>query len=90
MPKIINEALLWPDTHEPYGHRQSVAVAQKVLASMRPKTFIMLGDYYDMYKVSPHPKSAKRDQTFEQELTQARKYMSELQSLRERTQPKGA
>lgn len=62
------DMIVWPDTHAPWHHRPSVALAFKIVDYVRPKIFLHGGDFADNNCCTRHRKNPNRENLLRQEL----------------------
>lgn len=63
--------IVWPDTHAPYHDPVAVALALKVVRTIKPDNLVVIGDLYDFYAVSFYGKNPRRRAILADEIAEA-------------------
>lgn len=63
--------VVWPDTHAPYHDHEAVALALKVVRTLKPDNLVIIGDLHDFYAVSFYAKNPRRKALLFDEIKQA-------------------
>lgn len=77
----MKRILILPDTHAPYHDQRAWSVVMKVAKAFKWDTCLLLGDFFDFYAVSAHPKDPERESDLEVELAQGRVLVEELNAI---------
>jgi hypothetical protein len=73
--------LILPDTHRPFHSKMAWAVAMAAGRGFRPDRIIHLGDLWDFYAISFHPKSPDRRSNLEAEIKDGCEALDEMADL---------
>ncbi len=77
----LEKILFVPDTHRPYHDKKAWSLMMKAAKDFKPDHVIVLGDFFDFYPVSSHPKSPDRKINLKQEIEDGLKGLDELGAL---------
>lgn len=77
----VERILVLPDTHRPFHDEQAWRLAMKAGKGFRPDRIIHLGDLWDMFAISFHPKSPERKSNLEAEIKSGCEALDEMASL---------
>lgn len=78
---MLKKVLFIPDTHRPYHNKKAWALMLKAAKKLRPDVVVVLGDFADFYAVSSHSKDPARAFKLEEELSDVKIGLKELESL---------
>jgi len=81
----LEKILFVPDTHRPYHDKKAWSLLLKAAKDFKPDHTIVLGDFFDFYPVSSHPKSPDRKISLREEIEDGLKGLDELGSLGAKT-----
>lgn len=76
--RIVKRALVWPDTHTPYESKEAVETAICALRGYAPDELIVLGDFFDCYKISAYSKDPDRLLSFKEEIVYGREMLGKI------------
>lgn len=74
-------AIVCPDVHVPYQHKQAVECLIRVCKTLRPDFFINLGDLHDFYQLSRFDKDPSRKTTVADDCTEVRKFLYKIDGV---------
>lgn len=77
----VERILVLPDTHRPFHSEQAWEAAMRAGRQFKPDRVIHLGDLWDFYAISFHPKSPERRSNLEAEVKSGCEALDEMASL---------
>jgi predicted phosphodiesterase len=77
----VERILILPDTHAPFHDERAWALAMKAGKAFRPDRVVHLGDLWDFYAISFHPKSPERKSNLEAEIASGCERLDEMAAL---------
>lgn len=77
----VERILVLPDTHRPFHSEQAWEVAMRAGKAFKPDRIIHLGDLWDFYAISFHPKSPDRKSNLEAEINSGCEALDEMATL---------
>ncbi len=80
-PGKFTTAVLYGDTHVPFGDAAAVKVVQGVIRDVRPDVLVNMGDLVDCWQISRFDKDPKRLDTLQDNIDGARKHLHEMAQI---------
>lgn len=78
-PGVYKRILCIPDAHIPYHDEKCLYLIKEICTKMKPDVLIIMGDWWDFWKVSFHEKTlAHRRLDFDEEFTTGEGHLSDL------------
>lgn len=77
----LKRALIVPDVHAPYHHKEAFNVLLAAGLVLRPDIVVLLGDFMDCYFLSTHEKDPRRKLTVFDEAKVTRRLLAQLEFL---------
>jgi len=73
--------LIWPDTHMPYHDEEAVEALMRDAAKWKPDGLVVLGDWWDFYRISTFDKDPERRLRFDEEVAIGKRWLDRVAKL---------